>query len=160
MEPAPQENRRGIILVQLQTIRDPSAVRRQTPSEESNLRPWNTETEAPESTKNSQSERISQRNRREKLYTTLVQAQVQYQGLTQRNRQVGRGFTCRTASFLTPNRVPYSSELYLHASCDTNTVLERWRTVGRSWSRRTLGCRRRTGSGSNSINLTIFELSS
>ena len=54
-------------MVPLQIIGDPSAVRRQTPSEEVDFGPGNTETEAPKSTKNSLSERTSFRNRREKL---------------------------------------------------------------------------------------------
>ena len=54
-------------MVPLQTIGVPSAVNRRTPSEEVDLGPGKTETEAPESTKNSLSERISFRNRREKL---------------------------------------------------------------------------------------------
>ena len=65
LDPALQENRRGIILVPLQIIGDPSAVRRRTPSEEVDFGPGNTETEAPESTRNSLSERMSFRNRRE-----------------------------------------------------------------------------------------------
>ena len=40
-------------MVPLWIIRDPSAVRRRTPSEEVDFRPRNTETEAPESTRNS-----------------------------------------------------------------------------------------------------------
>ena len=57
-------------MVPLQIIGDPSAVRRRTPSEEVDFGPGNTETEAPESTKNSLSERISFRNRREKLHNS------------------------------------------------------------------------------------------
>ena len=53
----------------LQTIGEPSAVRRQTLSEESDFGPRNTETEAPESTKYSLSDRISLRTE-ERNYIT------------------------------------------------------------------------------------------
>ena len=61
----PQEKRRGMIGDPLHAIGDPSAVRRQTPSIEVDLGPGKTGTEAPECTKNSLSDRISQRKRRE-----------------------------------------------------------------------------------------------
>ena len=57
-------------MVPLQIIGDPSAVRRRTPSEDVDFGPGNTETEAPESTRNSLLERISFRNRREKLHNS------------------------------------------------------------------------------------------
>ena len=72
-------------MVPLQTIGDPSGVRRQTPLAESDLGPGNTDTEASELTKNSLCDRISRRNRREKL-----QVQVQGQDSSWRNQQVGK----------------------------------------------------------------------
>ena len=87
-------------MVPLQNIGDPSAVRRRTPSAESDLGPGNTETEAPEWTKISRSDRISLRNRREKLH-----------------------------NYMTPKRVSYSAELYLHASYGTNIDLEKMENV-------------------------------
>ena len=52
IESLPQENQGEMILVPLQTIGDPSAVRRRTPLEESDLEPGNMEMEAPESNNN------------------------------------------------------------------------------------------------------------
>ena len=52
-------------MVPLQIIGEPSAVRRLTPLEEVDFGPGNTEREAPKWTRNSLSERISFRNRRE-----------------------------------------------------------------------------------------------
>ena len=51
----------------LQNIGEPSAVRRQTPLEDKDLGPGNTDTEAPESTKNSGLERIIFRKMRDEL---------------------------------------------------------------------------------------------
>ena len=112
-------------MVQLQTIEDPSAIRRQTPSEESDLGPGNPETEAPESTKNSWSERISRRNRREKLHNSGLGSGSVPRFNSEKPAGWKGSSACRTASFPTPNRVSYSSELYLHASYGTNTVLEK-----------------------------------
>ena len=113
----------------LQTIGEPSAVRRRTPSEESDLGPGSTETEAPESTKNSRSDRISLRNRREKLHNSgsgtgffsgsdsgfILKKLAGWKGSS----------TCLTASFPNPGRVSYSADLCLHVSCDTNMDLEK-----------------------------------
>ena len=108
-------------MVPLQIIRDPSAVRRWTPSEEVDFGPGNTETEAPELTKNSLSERISFRNRREKLQNSGSGS-----GSSSKKPAGWKGrSTCRTASFPTPNRVSGNAELCYHASYDTNRVLEK-----------------------------------
>ena len=52
LELEPQEKRRWMIHGPLHITRKLSAVRRRTPSEEVDLGPGNTETEAPESTRN------------------------------------------------------------------------------------------------------------
>ena len=103
-------------MVPLQIIGDPSAVRRRTPSEEVDFGPGNTETEAPESTKNSLSERISFRNRREKLQNSGSGSGSSSKKLT---GWKGRS-TCRTASFATQYRVSGNAELCCHASYGTN----------------------------------------
>ena len=51
----------------MQNIEDPSAVSKQVPSAEDDLGLGNTETEAPESTRNSRLERMSVTNRRAEL---------------------------------------------------------------------------------------------
>ena len=51
----------------LQNMKDPSAVRKRVPSVEDDLGLGNTETEAPESTRNSRLERTSDTNRRSEL---------------------------------------------------------------------------------------------
>ena len=65
MEPAPQQKNRGMILVPLQTIGKPSAMRSQIPLEEVDFGPRNTEMEALELTKNSRLKRKSLKKRRE-----------------------------------------------------------------------------------------------
>ena len=59
LELEPQENHRGMMQEPLHTIGDLSAVRSQTPSIEVDFSPGNTETEAPELTRNSLSDKIS-----------------------------------------------------------------------------------------------------
>ena len=103
-------------MVPLQISGDPSAVRRQTPLEEVDFGPGNTDTEAPESTKNFLSERISFRNRREKLQNSGSGS-----GSSSKKPAGWKGrSTCRTASFPTPYRVSGNAELCCHASYGTN----------------------------------------
>ena len=163
---APKENRRGIILVPLQTIREPSAVKKQTHSEESDLGPGNTETEASKSTKNSRSESISCRSSREILRSSGICSGSGSGTGSELNLEKPAGWkgssTCQTAIFLTPNRVFYSSVLYLYASSDTNRSLEKMKN-GRTeleFGWRSLSKRSRMGSGRNSVDLNILELSS
>ena len=112
-------------MVPLQIIGDPSAVRRLTPSEEVDFGPGNTETEAPESTKNSLSERISFRNRREKLHN-LDAGSGSGSGSSSKKPAGWKGrSTCRTASFPIPNRASGNAELCYHASYGTNRVGEK-----------------------------------
>ena len=92
-------------MVPLQIIGDPSAVRRQTPLEEVDFGPGNTETEALHNSgsgsgsgSGSSSEKLAGRK--------------------------GRS-TCRTASFPTLNSVSGNDELCYHASYGTNRVLEK-----------------------------------
>ena len=107
-------------MVPLQIIGDPSAVRRLTPSEEVDFGPGNTETEAPESTKNSLSERISFKNRREKLQNSgSGSGSGSGSSLKKPAGWKGRS-TCRTASFPTLNRVSGTAELCCRVSYDTN----------------------------------------
>ena len=107
----------------LQIIGEPSAIRRRTSSEESDFGPENTETEAPESTRNTLSERISLRNRREYLH-------ISGSGSVLKKLAGWKGrFTCRTASFPTPSRVSDSVELCFHASCDTSKDLEKKKMI-------------------------------
>ena len=58
-------------MVPLQIIRDPSAVSRRTPPEEVDFGPGKTEIEARKLTRNSLSDRMSFRNRREYISTHL-----------------------------------------------------------------------------------------
>ena len=127
LESFPQENQRGMILVPLQTIGEPSAVRRQTSLEESDLGPGNTETEAPESNKNSRLERISCRNSREKLHCSGTGSWSGTGSDNSLEKPAGwkESSTCQTASFPTPSRVSYSAELCIHVSTDTNMDLDK-----------------------------------
>ena len=68
MDPEPQEKLRGMILDPLHIIGDPSAVRRRTQLEEEALGPGKSDTEVPESTKHSLSDRISFRKMREEQH--------------------------------------------------------------------------------------------
>ena len=157
MEPALQENPRGIILVPLQTIREPSAVRRPTPSEESDLGPRNMETVAPESTKNSWLERISCRNRREKLHSS---GSGSGPGFNSEKPAGWKGSsTCWTANQIRTGFPTVLSFIFVLLVVPTWSR-RRWRTGGRSWSWRTSGRSSRTGSGSYSISLNTFGLSS
>ena len=65
LDPEPQENRRGMMRELLHIIGEPFAFRRHTPSKDKDLGPGNTNTEAPEFTKNSQSDRIFFRKMRD-----------------------------------------------------------------------------------------------
>ena len=97
----PKEKHRGMMPDPLYTIGVPSAVRRQTPLVEVEFGPGNTETEAPESKRNSLSEKISQRKKRE-----------EHQILSGTGAETGTGTgpagwlgasTCRTTSFPNPS---------------------------------------------------------
>ena len=116
----PQENHRVMILVPLETIGEPSAVRRQTLLEEADLISGNTETEARESTKNSWLPRMSCRNSKEKLHCSWTGSGsgsgTGYDNSSEKPAGWKGSSTCQTASFSTPSRVSYSSELYLHVS--------------------------------------------
>ena len=109
----------------LQNIEEPSAVNRWTPSTEEDLGPGNTETEAPESTRNSRSERISFTNRRVGLQNSPGAVATEGPaGWTEVS-------TCRTTRFPKRNRVFCSWRLSHHVSCETSigqAELEIWTT--------------------------------
>ena len=109
----------------LQIIRDPSAVRRRTPLEEVDFGPGKTETEAPESTRNSLSESMSYRNRREKLHISGSGSGSGSGSASKKPAGLKGSSTCRTASFLIWNRVSDNAELCYHVSYDTNKVPEK-----------------------------------
>ena len=67
LELEPQVNQRGMMRELLHIISEPAAIRRPTPSTDEDLGPGNTDTEAPESTKNSRLDRMSFRKMREEL---------------------------------------------------------------------------------------------
>ena len=99
----------------LQNIDEPSAVSRRIPSIEEGLGPGKTETEAPESTRNSRPERISCTNWRVGLENSSWEAATEGPaGWTEVS-------TCRTTCFPKRNRVSCNWLLYHHVSCETNT---------------------------------------
>ena len=103
----------------LQNIGEPSVVRRGTPSADKNFGPGNTDTEAPESTKNSRSERISFRKMRDELRNSS--------GAEATGGELAGWMgvsTCRTASFPTWNKVSCSLELSHHVSYETSRLQE------------------------------------
>ena len=107
-------------MVPLHTIRKPSVVRRQTPSKGEDLGPGNTKKEALESTRNSQLERISWRNRKDILHCLGSVSGTGSEKSSEKLAGWTEVSTCQTTSFLTRNRVSDSSELYNHASCGTS----------------------------------------
>ena len=113
LERDPQENLKGMSREPLQYMGEPSAVSRRKPSTEEELGPGKTETEAPESTRNSRPDRISRTNRREGQLILSKGATVAPAGW------IGES-TCRTTRFPKRNRVPYSLMHHPHVSCDTS----------------------------------------
>ena len=104
--------------VPLQTIRDLLAVRRQTPSSKEDLGPGNTDTKAPESTRNSLLERMSFRKRRVELQNSSGAeatggGPAGWTGVS----------TCQTTGFLKRNKISNSCQLSGNASCGTIRVM-------------------------------------
>ena len=109
-----------MILEPLHTIEEPSAFRRQTSSSEEALGTGKTDTEAPESTKNSLSDRISFRKMREEQQ---ISSGTEARGGAGAEEGLAGWMgvsTCLTASFPTWNTVSCSGLPCLHASYRTN----------------------------------------
>ena len=123
MEPEPQKKRRGIRHDPLHIIGELSAVKRWIPLSEDDLGPGNTETEAPESTRNSRLESIPFTNRRVELQSSSgAEATGGLAGWT-------IVFTCQTTCFPKRNKVSCSCWPSHHVSYETNrdqTELEIW----------------------------------
>ena len=144
-----------MIFVPLQTIKEPSAVRRRTPSEESDVGPGSTETEAPDWPRTPR-RREYLVGTEERNYTALAQKQdqeqEQVQNSTRRNQQVGREarllvFRLRTGFLIVLSFVPCF--LWYQQGSGEEEEREDKAGVGE-----TLIGRSRTGSGNNSVNWT------
>ena len=96
MDSEPQEKPRGIILVPLQCIGVPSAISSLTPLEDLEAGPGKTETEAPELTRKSLSDKIS--GTKEMSSKLLVWQERRLEWKCEWNRQVGQD--CPPASQL------------------------------------------------------------
>ena len=119
LELEPQEKRKGKMQEPLQNIGEPSAVRRQTPSADKDLGLGNTDTEAPELTKTSRSERISFRKMRDELQNSSGAEATEgepagWMGVSTR----------QSASFSTWNKVFCSLEPSHHVSYETSRLQE------------------------------------
>ena len=119
LEPEPQEKQRGMMRVPLHYIGEQSAVSRRTSLTDEDLGPGNTNTEAPELTRNSWLDRIFLRKMREELQNSTGAEAIggESAGWTGVS-------TCRTASFPTWNMVSCSLEASHHVFYETSRLEE------------------------------------